>query len=125
MARITVEDCTKIVKNRFELVVVASRRAKDLSTGIESELEKGKDKNAVLALREIAARKVKVKDIKEKIIAAYESYSAPTDDAVTDTTKEIYKQETGQDVDKDNLQAEKPAADDQKMFSQDNVVVDD
>ena len=125
MARITVEDCTKIIRNRFELVVLASRRAKDLSTGIEPLLEKGKDKNAVLALREIAAKKIHPKDIKEKIISAYESYRPSPDVSVTDATKEIYKQETGQDVDKDNLQVEKAAEDDQKMFSQDNVVVDD
>lgn len=56
MARITVEDCLDNVDNRFELVIVASKRARDLSMhGADSELEWENDKPTVLALREIAA----------------------------------------------------------------------
>ncbi len=60
MARVTVEDCLKVVDNRFELVVMASKRARQLSNGAQSALagEEGEDKPTVLALREIAARKV-------------------------------------------------------------------
>jgi DNA-directed RNA polymerase subunit omega len=60
MARITVEDCLAVVDNRFELVLMASKRARQLSKGAESAIDNAdhSDKPTVLALREIAARKV-------------------------------------------------------------------
>lgn len=54
MARITVEDCLRNVENRFQLVLVASKRARQLMTGAESCVPKENDKPTVLALREIA-----------------------------------------------------------------------
>ena len=58
MARVTVEDCLKVVDNRFELVLLASRRARQLSKGVESSLEDEGDKPTVMALREIAGRHI-------------------------------------------------------------------
>lgn len=60
MARVTVEDCLAVVNNRFELVLMASKRARQLSKGAQTTLdtEIGEDKPTVLALREIAARRV-------------------------------------------------------------------
>ncbi len=60
MARITVEDCMDVVDNRFELVVMAAKRARQLAKGVEPKLDNREqdDKPTVLALREIAARKV-------------------------------------------------------------------
>jgi DNA-directed RNA polymerase subunit omega len=60
MARITVEDCLSVVDNRFELVLMASKRARQLATGVEPTLDNTElqDKPTVLALREIAARKI-------------------------------------------------------------------
>lgn len=55
MARITVEDCLENVENRFQLVLVAAKRARQLSGGAEPSLPKENDKPTVLALREIAA----------------------------------------------------------------------
>ena len=55
MARITVEDCLENVNNRFELVLQASRRARQLSNGAEPAVERNDEKPTVLALREIAA----------------------------------------------------------------------
>lgn len=54
MARITVQDCLEHVDNRFELVLIATRRARQLSNGVEPMLPWAKDKATVLALREIA-----------------------------------------------------------------------
>lgn len=58
MARITVEDCLEVVDNRFELVMLAAKRARQLANGVEPKLDnsEGNDKPTVLALREIAAR---------------------------------------------------------------------
>ena len=55
MARVTVEDCLKNVKNRFELVAVAAKRARQLMRGKEAKVEWDNDKATVVALREIAA----------------------------------------------------------------------
>lgn len=68
MARVTVEDCTKVVPNRFELVLLAAQRARDISAGQEPTLERDNDKNAVLALREIALDNVQLEDLKANIV---------------------------------------------------------
>ena len=58
MARITVEDCLEVVNNRFELVLMATKRARQLAKGAEPLVESTNDKPTVLSLREIAERKV-------------------------------------------------------------------
>ena len=60
MARITVEDCLSVVDNRFELVLMASKRARQLAKGVEPTLDntENQDKPTVMALREIAARRI-------------------------------------------------------------------
>lgn len=59
MARITVEDCLEVVDNRFELVMMAAKRARQLANGVEPRIETdSNDKPTVLALREIAARRI-------------------------------------------------------------------
>lgn len=55
MARVTVEDCLKNVKNRFELVIIAAKRARQLMRGKDARVEWDNDKSTVVALREIAA----------------------------------------------------------------------
>jgi DNA-directed RNA polymerase subunit omega len=59
MARITVEDCLEVVDNRFELVMMAAKRARQLAKGVAPAIESdSEDKPTVLALREIAARRI-------------------------------------------------------------------
>ncbi len=58
MARITVEDCLEVVDNRFELVLMATKRARQISKGADPLVDSSNDKPTVLALREIAGRKV-------------------------------------------------------------------
>src|SRR3546814_1798452 len=60
MARITVEDCLEVVDNRFELVMMAAKRARQLANGVEAQIDNAEndDKPTVLALREIAARRI-------------------------------------------------------------------
>jgi DNA-directed RNA polymerase subunit omega len=65
MARITVEDCLNHIDNRFNLVLLATRRARQLASGVEPLLAKEKDKPSVLALREIAAGLVTSKSLDE------------------------------------------------------------
>lgn len=73
MARITVEDCLEQVNNRFELVMIAAKRARDLSiNGADSELEWENDKPTVMALREIAAGTVDESVLHTKVMLAEE-----------------------------------------------------
>ena len=58
MARITVEDCLEVVDNRFELVLMATKRARQIANGADPLVDSSNDKPTVLALREIAGRKV-------------------------------------------------------------------
>jgi DNA-directed RNA polymerase subunit omega len=58
MARITVEDCLEVVDNRFELVLMATKRARQLSNGAEAMIDAAQDKPTVVALREIASGKI-------------------------------------------------------------------
>lgn len=58
MARITVEDCLEVVDNRFELVLMATKRARQLAKGAEPAVNPNNDKPTVLALREIAGRRI-------------------------------------------------------------------
>ncbi|MGA7322939.1 MAG: DNA-directed RNA polymerase subunit omega [Rhodomicrobium sp.] len=68
MARVTVEDCIDKVSNRFELVLLAAHRARAVSSGAPTAINRDNDKNPVIALREIAGRAVSPEDIKEDLI---------------------------------------------------------
>lgn len=74
MARVTVEDCIKTVKNRFELVVLSARRSRDLSTGSEPTVPKDNDKNPVISLREIAKQTISCANIKDSIISSMQKH---------------------------------------------------
>ena len=73
MARITVEDCIDKFPSRFELVLVASQRARKLHSGDEPTVEKDNDKNTVIALREIADTSFTVEEMKENLIQEYQT----------------------------------------------------
>jgi len=68
MARLTVEDCLDHVDNRFELVLIASKRARQLSMGAEPLVELENDKPTVLALREIAENKINKSVLEEEVV---------------------------------------------------------
>jgi len=73
MARVTVEDCVDKVPNRFELVLLAAHRARALASGAHMTVDAENDKNAVIALREIAEKTVDPGDIRETFIHAMQT----------------------------------------------------
>ena len=75
MARITVEDCIDKFSSRFELVLVASQRARKLHSGEEPTIERDNDKNTVIALREIADTTISKEEMKENLIQEYQTIS--------------------------------------------------
>jgi DNA-directed RNA polymerase subunit omega len=74
MARVTVEDCIDKVENRFELVLLASHRARTISSGAPITVERDNDKNPVVALREIAEQTISPGDLKEELVHAQQKY---------------------------------------------------
>src|SRR3978361_305856 len=68
MARVTVEDCVQKVPNRFELVLLAAQRARNLSRGEELTIDRDNDKNPVVALREIAEQTVGLDKLEQDLI---------------------------------------------------------
>ena len=113
MARVTVEDCIDKVENRFDLVLLASHRARMISSGTQITVERDNDKNPVVALREIAEKAISPEDLKEELVHSLQKYvevdepepgAAPTlpierrpmlgrDDQSTDTVVDMISEE--------------------------------
>jgi len=74
MARVTVEDCVDKVPNRFELVLLAARRARNIHSGAPLTVERDNDKNPVVALREIADNHVDQKELEEALIKGLQKF---------------------------------------------------
>ena len=106
MARITVEDCVDKFPSRFELVLVASQRARELHSGEQPTVDRDNDKNTVIALREIAEATIPIEKMKENLIEEYQTVTIddeedenlaiespkneePTSDSTTQLEKEI------------------------------------
>ena len=70
MARVTVEDCVDKIPNRFDLVLMAAQRARQISGGADISIDRDRDKNPVVALREIAEATVRPKHLEEAIISS-------------------------------------------------------
>ena len=75
MARVTVEDCVDKVSNRFDLVLYSGYRARQLSGGAEPLVERDRDKNPVVALREIAAKALKPDEVREDYIRSLQKHA--------------------------------------------------
>ena len=82
MARVTVEDCVDKIPNRFDLVLFAAQRARQISGGAELTLDRDRDKNPVVALREIADENVKPAHLKKSVIQGLQKVRVDDDDEV-------------------------------------------
>lgn len=81
MARVTVEDCVDKIPNRFDLVLLAAQRARQISGGAELTIDRDRDKNPVVSLREIAEQTVKPKHLEEALIASLQRVQIEDDEA--------------------------------------------
>ena len=73
MARVTVEDCIDKVDNRFDLVLLAAHRARMIAAGARPEVDRDRDKNPVVALRELAADKITARQITEDLVTSLQT----------------------------------------------------
>ncbi|HUZ74850.1 MAG TPA: DNA-directed RNA polymerase subunit omega [Stellaceae bacterium] len=74
MARVTVEDCVIKIPNRFELVLLAAQRARDMASGAQPTLDRDNDKNPVVALREIAADSIALDGLQNNLIKGMQKH---------------------------------------------------
>lgn len=84
MARVTVEDCVDKVSNRFDLVLLAAQRARQISGGADLTIDRDRDKNPVVALREIAETTVKPKHLEEAVITNLQRVQLDDDDEIVE-----------------------------------------
>jgi DNA-directed RNA polymerase subunit omega len=85
MARVTVEDCVIKIPNRFNLVLLAGQRAREISSGGELTVERDNDKNPVVALREIAEGSIDLDNVRQALISSLQKHvetEEPEDDAM-------------------------------------------
>jgi DNA-directed RNA polymerase subunit omega len=81
MARVTVEDCVDKVPNRFDLVLLAAQRARQISGGAELTIDRDRDKNPVVALREIAEETVLPDELQELVVSNLQRVQVDDEDA--------------------------------------------
>ena len=84
MARVTVEDCIEKVPNRFDLVLLAAERAREISGGAELTIDRDRDKNPVVALREIAEETIRPEHLKEGLTQSLQKVQVDEDEEVDD-----------------------------------------
>jgi DNA-directed RNA polymerase subunit omega len=94
MARVTVEDCVLKVPNRFELVMVAAQRARNLGAGATLTVDRDNDKNPVIALREIAEGKVDLEALENSLIRGLQKV-VETDEPESDDLDALGMQQIG------------------------------
>tara|TARA_B100001057_G_C22210169_1_gene704284 strand:+ start:58 stop:543 length:486 start_codon:yes stop_codon:yes gene_type:complete len=105
MARVTTEDCVTSIPNRFQLVIYACRRARDLSSGNEANVSIDNDKDTVIALREIAEKKLDLMKIWEGVVTNSQKYQ-PVEDTDIDDDQAVPLNENASQVSFDNFEKE-------------------
>jgi DNA-directed RNA polymerase subunit omega len=100
MARVTVEDCVIKIPNRFDLVMLAAQRARNITAGAGLTIERDDDKNPVIALREIADETIEIDELSESLIKSLQQHvetEEPEDDVM-----DLLSDQHGQDGDEES-----------------------
>ena len=109
MARITVEDCIRKVSNRFDLVVFAVQRGRELSAGDELTIDRDNDKNTVVSLREIAESTVDIEELRENLIISMQKQiqeEETEDKEITSETEDNIINDVEKNADKFGMQVQ-------------------
>ena len=120
MARVTVEDCILRVPNRFELVMVAAQRARDIAAGGRLTIERDNDKNPVVALREIADDTVPIDGLKNALVTGLQKH-VEVDEPEEDEMEAFMPE---RDIAFENMAAEDDALEDGMTVSDEGVDLD-
>ena len=103
MARVTVEDCIEKIENRFELIIAASQRAREISNGVQIEVDKDNDKNTVISLREIGDGAITYDDLKERYLKSLQKVVINNDEDEENDIEEEFSSYLKQDDTDQNL----------------------
>ncbi len=106
MARVTVEDCVDKIPNRFEMVMLAAHRARELSAGMELTIERDNDKNPVCALREIAEETITAEALRESYIESNQTQievDEPEEDQMDQLMGGVEEDKPEDDMSEENL----------------------
>ena len=135
MARITVEDCIDKFPSRFELVLVASNRARKLHSGDEPTVDKDNDKNTVIALREIADQTITTDKLKNDLVEEYQTATLSEDEDLEEIESEnidnpndaslIDESEKINEDDKNDISEEVDKSHDENLESTDDETKED
>jgi DNA-directed RNA polymerase subunit omega len=109
MARVTVEDCVVKIPNRFELVLLAAQRAREITSGAPLTLDRDDDKNPVVALREIADESVQLDHLKDSLVRGMQKHvemDEPEDAPELETTLFGVADPTGSVIGEDEVDEE-------------------
>ena len=116
MARVTTEDCVESVPNRFELVIYACKRAREITSGSEIDIEKNNDKNTVVALREIAEKKVDLNELKDSIVKDLQRYT-PVEEVDIEDVDSVPLKDNASEISFDNFEKENASEKNRKKIS--------
>jgi DNA-directed RNA polymerase subunit omega len=105
MARVTVEDCVTKVPNRFDLVLVAAHRSRQISAGEELTVEEDRDKNPVIALREIAEATIDPGELHESLISSMQRHIEVDEPEDDDLASLMQNQMYSDEVDPDEMES--------------------
>lgn len=126
MARVTVEDCIEKVNNRFELVLMAAKRAKDLEKGAIPSIQRENDKSTIVALREIAGETISLDGLRELAKKTlYDDVDPFVDTKKNDNVDSVESMIDSEDidiedVDDDDIDDDTDDADDEDEFTEDD-----
>lgn len=120
MARVTVEDCVLKVPNRFELVLMAAQRARDISSGGRLTVERDNDKNPVVALREIADETIELDHLSNALVTSLQKH-VEVDEPEEDDMEAFMPE---RDLGFENIASEEEAIEDGLTVSEDGVDFD-
>jgi DNA-directed RNA polymerase subunit omega len=112
MARVTVEDCVTKVPNRFDLVLMAANRARQISAGEEMTVEEDRDKNPVISLREIAEGTISPEEMKEDVILGMQRHVEVDEPEEDDMAAQMLSQIFSDDIDPDAAEGGTPSSND-------------
>ena len=114
MARVTVEDCVKKIPNRFDLVIAAAQRSREISNGIAIEVDRDNDKNPVVALREIADETIDPDKLRDDIVKGLQKLTNP----------EFVEDEEDENLEDNSLENEYTINDELSDFKMNNDNID-
>ena len=121
-ARVTVEDCIKKIPNRFDLVVAAAQRSREISNGVAIEIDRDNDKNPVISLREIASEAVDAESLQERFIRSMQKnlikeVASPENESSLEDEFAAYLNESGdENQSDDNFMINKINSDEEGSF---------